>query len=463
MATPHHVSTTASGSRRRILRIGVLLGGKIIEERLIRDRSAVSIGQSAKNTFSVPLENLPREWTLFALDNGHYRLHFGPKMDGRVSDGAQVYTFEQVKGTKAVQHGEGWVMPLSDQARGKVSLGDLTLLFQFVTEPPVQPKPMLPASVRGTLADRIDPRLAVIAAISIVIHFGIALAAWLHDAKKPRSFGSRAAQISVDTYEEPLTLEPQPVPTGEQGKAEEGEKKPEAKPEKVAPSKKPSGGEPAGRQETDAAALQEEAARYAAALAADSEGSTGVDGAMGKIAPGGDLNAQMKEVRDSNANVKVGGGGDRGTRGDGDPRSGTGKGPKYEGPSGTESASGPGGKTEEKVPKGRIQVASKKTFDDTSLSPEAVLGRIQNVYMAGIKRCYKDLLKKDPSARGRVDLSFTVNESGRVTGPAAKSDYSDMSSCIKGLMAGWTFPPPKDTSGEATDASFAITLALQPD
>jgi hypothetical protein len=318
--------------------------------------------------------------------------------------------------------------------------------------------------LRGTLADRIDPRLAVIAAISIVVHFGIALAAWLHDAKKPRTFGSRAAQISVDTYEEPLTQVPQEVPqTGEeQGKPEEAgpEKKPDAKPDK--PSKpKPSGEPSGGRKETDAASLQEEAARYAAALAADSEGSAGVDGAMGKIAPGGDLNEQMKEVRESNANVKVGGGGDRGTRGDGDPRSGTGKGPKYDGPTGPESAGG--GKTEEKVPKGRIQVASKKTFDDTTLSPDAVLGRIQSVYMAGIKRCYKDLLKSDPSARGRVDLSFTVNESGRVTSPSAKSDYSSMSACIKGLMGGWSFPAPKDSDGEATEASFAITLALQPD
>jgi len=123
-------------SRRRILRIGVLLGGKIVEERLIRERAPVSIGQSAKNTFSVPLENLPREWTLFSLDGDHYRLQFGPKMDGRVSDGSQVYTFDQVKGGKAIQQGDHWLMPLSDQARGKVSIGDLTLLFQFVTEPP---------------------------------------------------------------------------------------------------------------------------------------------------------------------------------------------------------------------------------------------------------------------------------------------------------------------------------------
>lgn len=452
------------GPKRRILRIGVLLGGKIIEERLIRDRSAVSIGQSSKNTFSVPLETLPREWTLFALDHSHnYKLQFGTKMDGRVSDGAAVYTFEQVKGNKATQHGDHWEMPLSDQARGKVSLGELTLLFQFVTEPPVQPKPMLPASVRGTLAERIDPRLAVITAISLVIHFGIALAAWLHDRPHKRTRAGQAVQMSVDTYNEVLEpLEPEPTgetTTGEDEKKEEpaAEKKPDKKP---AAEKKPAGGDDGGRKETDATALQEEAARYAAALAADGESEGGVDGAMGKTAPGGDLDKQIKETRESGANVKIGGGGDRGTRGDGDPRTGTGKGPKVEGPGGPESSKDD--KTE-KVPKGRIQVASKKGFDDTTLSPDAVLSRIQSVYMSGLKRCQKDLLKTDPTARARVELSFTVNESGRTTSPNAKSDYSSLNSCIKGLMGGWTFPPPKDSDGEKTEASFAITLALQPE
>ena len=36
----------SSGPRPRILRIGVLLGGKLVEERLIRDHKPVSIGQS---------------------------------------------------------------------------------------------------------------------------------------------------------------------------------------------------------------------------------------------------------------------------------------------------------------------------------------------------------------------------------------------------------------------------------
>jgi len=167
-------ATQPSTQRQRILRIGVLLGGKIVEERLIRQRTSVTIGQSMKNTFSIPIEGLPLDFTLFALEEGKYYLRFLTKMDGRLSEGSNVHTLDTLKGHGATNHGDYWQVPLQETARGKLSLGDLTVLFQFVTEPPRQPKPMLPASVRGTFADRFDPRLSVILGTSIVLHFAIA-------------------------------------------------------------------------------------------------------------------------------------------------------------------------------------------------------------------------------------------------------------------------------------------------
>src|SRR5262245_29036094 len=95
------------GSRARILRIGVLLGGKIVEERLIRERTSVTIGQSMKNTFSIPVEGLPLEFTLFSLEEGKYYLRFLSKMDGRVSDASgQVSTLDSLKQRGATNAGE---------------------------------------------------------------------------------------------------------------------------------------------------------------------------------------------------------------------------------------------------------------------------------------------------------------------------------------------------------------------
>jgi hypothetical protein len=112
--------SSPNAPRRRILRIGVLLGGKIIEERLVRERTDVTIGQSAKNTFSIPLETLPRQWPLFALENDQYQLRFTQQMDGRISDGGQVYPLDVLKNQTAQNRGDHWVLPLSDQSRGKV-------------------------------------------------------------------------------------------------------------------------------------------------------------------------------------------------------------------------------------------------------------------------------------------------------------------------------------------------------
>ena len=101
-------------------------------------------------------------------------------------------------------------------------------------------------------------------------------------------------------------------------------------------------------------------------------------------------------------------------------------------------------------------------FDESTLTPDLVLSKIQNAYMAGIKRCYKEYLKEDATARGKVTLSLTVNETGRTTTGNARGFASRVDECIVGLMGSWRFPIPKNREGEATSGSFAITLQLQP-
>jgi hypothetical protein len=443
------------GQRQRILRIGILLGGKIVEERLIRERAPVTIGQSMRNTFSIPVEGLPLEFTLFAIDDGRYSLRFLPRMDGRLSDSSsQVATLEALK-SRAVHHGDYFQIPLSETARGKLSLGDLTILFQFVTEPPRQPKPMLPASVRGTFADRFDPRLSVIMGTSIIVHFAIVIAALFSDVNVDSGIAERAYNLTFkqDTYTVDLTPKID-AQTGSGSAAPE--KKPDKAPDKRAPDKGDS-----GKSKADQVALQEqEAAKFADLLTGEGLNGTS-EGDMSKRRPGAELSAQINEVRDSGASVKVGGGAGRTSRGDGDVRVGTGHGPNINGPGGTESAGG--GKGQERAPTGRISVADKQTFDETTLTPDIVLAKIQSAYMAGLKRCYKEYLRKDASARGKVGLSLTINETGRTVKGAAHGFAGEVDDCIGNLMTGWRFPIPKDKDGEATEASFAITLQLVPD
>jgi hypothetical protein len=467
MATAH---PPQSGHRRRILRIGVLLGGKIVEERLIRDRSDVSLGQSAKNTFSIPVEGLPRNFTIFGVHEGRYILNFTANMDGRVSDGDRVMTLDVARGQGGAQRvGEHWIMPLSEHARGKVSVGELTLLFQFVTEPPMQPRPMLPHSVRGTLADRLDPQLMVIMAISITVHFGFMFwAVFINDPDTGGDMAERAARATFqeESYEvrDEFVLPQEPTDatagkTEEQPKAED-KPKTQDKP-KPGGDPKPKADDGGGRKAEDAVALQDQSKAYADMLFSDDAAGSGFSGDMEKRKPGSDLGKQLDEVAASGQQTAIGGGAaGRGPRGTG-PRTGTGTGPAVEGPGGTTSAQD--GKDQEKVPTGRISVADKKAFDDSSLTPDAVLRKIMSAYMGGLKRCHKDLLKTDPTARGKVKLSFTVNESGRTVSPKATGFNNGLDSCIEGLMSNWRFDVPKDSDGEATEASFEIALQLVPE
>jgi hypothetical protein len=449
-----------SAGRSRILRIGVLLGGKIIEEKLIRARTAVTLGQSMRNTFSIPIDGLPLEFTLFSLDENRYSLRFLSKMDGRLSDaGGQVSTLEALKQRGAKNHGDYYEVPLTEGARGKLSLGDLTILFQFVTEPPRQPKPMLPASVRGTFADRFEPVLVICLATSVLFFYGVMIiAVFFFDAEVDNGIADRAYNLTFkqDTYNIDLAP-PKPAETKAGSAAGSAAA---AKPDKPAPAAaKPSGGGDSGKKQ-DSAAMQEEAARFADLMTG--EGSNGTsEGDMSARRPGAELGAQINDVREGGQAVRVGGGAGRTSRGDGDARVGTGHGPAIAGPGGTESAGG--GKSQEKGPSGRISVSDKVANDETTLTPDAVLAKIQSAYMSGLKRCYKEYLKKDASARGKVTLSLTVNETGRTTKGNAHGFAGEVDECIGNLMGSWRFPIPHDKDGDATEASFSLTLQLVPD
>ena len=63
------------GAKLKILRIGIIQGGRIVEERLVRKRENITIGQSAKNMFVVLSDALPRNWLLFeASGTGYSRI-----------------------------------------------------------------------------------------------------------------------------------------------------------------------------------------------------------------------------------------------------------------------------------------------------------------------------------------------------------------------------------------------------
>ena len=66
----------------KVLRIGIVQGGKVIEERVIKQRTHVTIGPSEKSMFVIPSKGLPTQFRLFELMGGDYVLNFLDGMSG---------------------------------------------------------------------------------------------------------------------------------------------------------------------------------------------------------------------------------------------------------------------------------------------------------------------------------------------------------------------------------------------
>ena len=92
-----------ASSSAKILRVGVIHDGKIIEERHIRHRVHGHHRAGRKNTFVIPASELPATFPVFEHRNGQYTLLFTDRMNGRVRTGAVTSTSPACKSRGLVQ------------------------------------------------------------------------------------------------------------------------------------------------------------------------------------------------------------------------------------------------------------------------------------------------------------------------------------------------------------------------
>jgi hypothetical protein len=82
--------------------------------------------------------------------------------------------------------------------------------------------------------------------------------------------------------------------------------------------------------------------------------------------------------------------------------------------------------------------------------------------MAGLQRCYRLGLSDDSRLSGTVKISFTVDDRGKVIDADASGVSKQVDGCVGSFMTTWRFAVPRDKDGDPTDASFTVSLALQP-
>ena len=205
---------------------------------------------------------------------------------------------------------------------------------------------------------------------------------------------------------------------------------------------------------SDPGQLGDDATRMAELLFAD-DGKGKLTGDLASRRPGADLDKQLAEVRDSNANVAIG----KPTGRDpdaGKPRPGTSTGPLVDNPG--DVASVDGNKIEQE-PKTRIDILPKPPKEPGN-DISQIVSKIRTSYVGGLQRCYKKALGPQPSLAGKVALTFTVTERGGVSDGSAKGVDDGFEDCVEGLMTRWSFIPVTDEDGDATDVDLGITLQL---
>jgi len=418
----------------RVLRIGVVQGGQVIEERVITDRSSVTAGPSENSTFVLPSRLLGKGHAIFQRTGEDYALLFRDGMAGRIALHTGVSELDQIKG-QTPRDQDGWYrVVLTDDARGKLDIDGTTFLFQFVLPPPAVPRPHLPASVlRG--ASSTDWRTTIIAAFAFLAHF-MAVGAMYSDWLDPPVDDDLTLAGLVETLAQ-LPPPPPPEEKKESEEQKEDDSKPTKEVAKVVQKQAPKAAQPTGKLSTaQAAQLGKELSQLkmlAFASVADLGEATSVIMRSGDL-PTGFLDADAAADRGTGFGNSLGlsGGGGLITPGAGgglrslaDTSAGS------QGAAVTKTTTGP---------KVSVKVSSRVKAGSVSDTAQ-VVGSMS----PGFKRCYRRGVEQAPDQAGAVTLTLRIGPGGEVSSVSASVSGNlsgGVVDCVKGVARGGQFAPP---------------------
>lgn len=421
----------------KILRACVVQGGKVIEEQRLKSRQDLSVGKGPKNTFVIADGALPKTHQLFVCKGSQYELIFTESMRGKVSAGVggKPVDFASLKAQGLVKKkGNRYHLPLTEDHRGKVIVGDATIIFQFVVPPPAPERVRLPAAARGTIWQSMD--WPYVATIAIVFLLESPLIVALHFVDQPEPIRLEALDdrwADLVFNEPPEKPKPEkPKNKGNDGRGKKVKKaKPKVKEEPVEEKRV------AVKRPARSAGIRDKVkSKGILALLGSTGDSAGVSGAVGAIfsdsSVGGDLDAAFEGMGGVGLAV-------------------TSRGHKRGGASGSAASIGGlatsgggkvglGGKSERRV--GTVKPSAPEV--DGSLDPKAVASYVKR-RLRSITDCYNRELKRNPNLSGKIEIEFTIAESGRVESTdvvANKMGSAAVAKCIMGRISRWRFPKP---------------------
>jgi hypothetical protein len=429
----------------KVLRIGILQDGKIVQERLIKTGESVTLGESPKATFVVPKTHLPgAEFAVFQWTGKGYVLRFTEQMKGkidRVGAANATYALNALREDPAVQRANGvFSYPLTDSDRGKIGVDQVTVLFQFVA-------PQAAAAASPTHAMDFRPRLLQDddgVFLGFLMIWGVMasfLGLWVAFTDPPEL---TLDSIDVRTIIPPKIEEPEEVVV-----APEPEKTPEKEAESAA-------ADPGAAKEAEAAA-QRERTEEAAKLLAGLIGTTG-ESANGDVVEDVLGQSGLGDVNDALA--KAGAmTGDAGAAGYKAGQGGKGDATTIDGIGtlGGTGGAGAGGDVT-KLLKPKVTTGSGNVSELTGDQNE--VSKVVKTNAGQLRYCYENQLKTNPGLGGRVEIGWTVEENGTTSGVYTinnETGDATLATCIEGKIRRWRFTP----GGATGDVSWPFVFTAK--
>ncbi len=493
---------------RRFLRVGLVHGSRLIEERLLRKPGPVSAGPGSGDTFVLP--GMDRRVVLLEERGGRYALVFDATTEGRVMVGGRPRGLDELaRAGGAKRHRGGFAVPLETSARGRVRVGDYTLLFQFIDAPPVLPPLRLPAAARRT---SYGPRGSEWALVNALIVCGIVLggggasldAWWRHTGQYLQEeyqrlplerwleTDARVAHVEFIHAEpqptppvpdvEPVEVEPVDLATADEPQVAEVAR--HARPD-ANPRSKPA--DRAGREADSRAApngTTSSAKTRETVRAPDAAGLAGVERstiihALGSL---GDESSPLGTLMQGVSTSKLTAAFNNPEVGVADATAGSVAGYRGE-PAAVKRTSSDaikrlstaeaGGariqtsaKAGKKAPAKAEEVAIRGDVSGGSLTGAAGVGGIDKAGVSAVfsrrrsavRSCYDAALRKNANTSGKVTVRFTIGTAGRITSIATATNTTGdgaLAACINAKVKEWKFPAP--TGGPVT-FSFPFVL-----
>lgn len=432
----------------KVLRVGVIHNGKILDEQIFRKAETIFVGDSEKSHFVVPSSSLPSRFPIFYFRSGRYELVLMKNMTGKVFIKGKVIDIEDViKKGMLKKRGNAYILPLSQDSRGKVMVGSAIVLFQFIVPPPKAPKLKLPKSIRGSWTQRIDWPFTIIQSTLFLIGYLI-LGVYLPTvpapdptefAKVPNRFAKLIAPKPEDLEipeDNKKTVDKNSTNTSQVAKKEERKADSNAKKPKKARDAETI-------QKEESIRIAEMQKKVAGKGLLKLIGSAGAGEGAGVISDVLGDGGKDRDIDTALAGVKQIG---------------------IATSSSQRSRKGDAGATETakidklnvKKSKGKLGVKGRKekaVVARASVGAAEVDGSVDSKSISkivkrnarAVKRCYEKGLLANPSLKGKVSVTIMINMRGRVESVDIVANTlgdASVTRCIKGVVRRWRFPKP---------------------